>query len=57
MENFKETIGIINKMITTFCFGLALPSLFTGDYQIAAWILFGTSIMFAVGYFTERWSN
>ena len=57
MKIFKEVIGIINRTISTFCLGFAMMDLFTGDYQIAAWMLFGTSILFAVGYFTERWSK
>ncbi len=56
MEVFKEIIGFINRTIGTFCFGFAIPKLFKGDYDIAAWMLFAVSILYIVGYFTERWS-
>ena len=57
MEIFKEVIGIINHTIGTLCFGYAIADLFTGDYKTASWMLFIVSILFVVGYFTERWSK
>ena len=57
MKIFKEVIGVINRTISTFCFGYAIADLFTGDYKTASWMLFIVSILFMVGYFTERWSN
>lgn len=57
MKIFKEVIGVINRTIGTFCFGFASMRVFVGDYKIASWILFVVSILFIVGYFTERWSD
>lgn len=57
MKTFKEVISIINRHIGCFGFGWAIADLFTGDYKNAAWVLFVVSILFMVGYFTERWSN
>ena len=57
MKVFKEIIGIINRTIGMFCFGWAIPDIFMGDYKVAAWLLFVVSILFIVGYLTERWSN
>lgn len=57
MKIFKEVIGVINRTVSTFCLGYASYDLFTGDYKTASWMLFITSILFMVGYFTERWSK
>ena len=56
MKIFKE---IINSTMFwgTFAFGWAICDLITGDYKCAAWILFGVSIFFIIGYFTERFSK
>lgn len=56
MKNFKEVINIICRF-ATFALGWAIADLFTGDYKSAAWILFTTSILFLIGYFTERFSD
>lgn len=57
MKIFKDIMWVINRYISTFCLGYAMADLFSGDYKIAAWFLFGVSISFMVGYFAERWSN
>ena len=57
IKMFKEFIGIINRTIGCFCFGFAIPKLFIGDYRIASWNLLVVSILFIVGYYTERWSK
>lgn len=56
MKIFKEIINIILRF-GTFALGWAIADLFTGDYKSAAWILFATSILFLIGYFTERFSE
>ena len=55
MEFFKEIIGTICRTVGTFCFGFAIPRMFKGDYEIAAWCLLIVSILFILGYFAERW--
>ena len=57
MEIFKEIIGIINRTLATYGFGFGLAQLLNGEYKIAAWALFIVSILFMVGFFTERWSR
>ena len=53
MKVFKNILNVICRF-GTFCFGWAIADLFTGDYKSAAWILFAVSIIFMVGWFTER---
>jgi len=57
MKIFKEIIAFINRTIVAFGFGVAVVRLSVGDYKIASWLLFGISILFMVGFFTERWSK
>ena len=57
MNIFKEVIYIVNSTIVTFGFGCGVAQLLSKDYQIASWVLFGVSILFIVGYFTERCSQ
>lgn len=57
MKIFKEVMAILCNPFGTFCFGYATYDLFTGNYKVAAWMLFVASILFFVGYFAERFSN
>lgn len=57
MKIFKEIIGILNRSISTFGFGVGIAGLLDGEYELASWTLFGVSILFMVGYFAERWSK
>lgn len=57
MEVFKKIMYVINRTIATYCFGFSVAQLLNGRYQLAAWFLFGVSILFMIGYFTEVWSN
>lgn len=57
MKIFKEIIGIVNRTIATFGFGFGVAKLFNGEYKLTSWVLFGVSILFMIGYFTERWSK
>lgn len=54
---FKDIMAIVNRTVATFSFGFGIVRLFIGDYELAAWSLFGVSILYMVGYFAERWSN
>lgn len=56
MKIFKEIMAIMFRF-GIFGFGWAMADLFTGDYKAAAWVLFVVSIMFIVGYLTERLSK
>ena len=57
MKIFKEMMYIPCRYFATFGFGWATADLFGGYYKSAAWVLFVVSILFMVGYFTERWSD
>lgn len=57
MKIFKEIMRIICQHPAAFGFGWAAADLFTGDYKNAAWVLFVVSIVFGIGYFTERLSD
>lgn len=57
MKIFKEIMAVLCRPFGTFGFGWAVGDLFAGDYKGAAWVLFVVSILFIVGYFTERWSK
>lgn len=57
MKIFKKIIGIVNRTIATCSFGFSIPQLLNGRYQLAAWFLFGVSVLFMIGYFTEKWST
>lgn len=57
MKVFKEIIAVLCRPFGTFGLGYASYDLFTGDYKNAAWVLFVVSIIFGVGYFTERWNK
>lgn len=57
MKIFKEVMAILCNPIGTFCLGFAMRNLFTGDYKVAAWLLFVVSALFMVGYFAERFSK
>lgn len=57
MKIFKEIIGILNRSISIFGFGVGIAGLFDGEYELASWVLFCVSILFMVGYFAERWSK
>lgn len=53
MKIFKGILSVICRF-ATFGLGWAIGDLFTGDYKTAAWVLFAVSIIFMVGWFTER---
>ena len=57
MKTFKEIIGVLNRSISTFGFGIGIVGLFDGEYELASWSLFCVSILYMVGYFAERWSK
>lgn len=57
MKIFKEVIFILFRPFGVCWLGLATSNLFAEDYKTAAWMLFVVSIIFGVGYFTERWSK
>ena len=57
MKIFKKVMAVMCSPLGTFCFGYATVGLFTGNYKIAAWMLFITSIVFLVGYATERFGE
>lgn len=57
MKIFKEIIGVVNRSIATFGFGFGMARLFNREYEVAAWALFIASILFMVGFFTERWDR
>lgn len=57
MNIFKEIMWVLCRYPATFGFGWATADLLTGDYKSVAWVLFVASILFGVGYFTERWSK
>jgi len=54
---FKEILGIINKTFASFGLGFGMSALFRGHYEISAWALFIVSVLFMIGYYTERWSS
>lgn len=56
MSPFKETMSIMNKTFGAYGFGYGSSNLFRGNYKVAAFSLFITSILFMIGYFAERWS-
>ena len=57
MKIFKEVMAVLCNPIGTFCIGFASYDLFTGDYKNAAWVLFVVSILFLIGYSSERLSK
>ena len=57
MKIFKKIMYVVNRTLATYCFGFSIAQLLNGRYQLAAWFLFGVSILFMIGYFTEVWSN
>ena len=57
MYIFKETMGVINRTFGSFGFGFGISHILNGNYKIASFALLIVSILFIVGYFTERWSD
>lgn len=57
MYIFKETMGVINRTFGSFGFGFGISQILNGNYKIASFALLIVSILFIVGYFTERWSD
>lgn len=57
MKIFKDIIGIVNRTIASFGLGCSISMLIQGRYKVAAWSLLAVSILYMVGYFTERWSK
>jgi hypothetical protein len=57
MKIFKEIMWVMCRYFATFGFGWATADLFQCDYGSAAWVLFVVSIVFGIGYFTERLSK
>ena len=57
MTILKKIMYVMNRTIATCSFGFAISQLLNGRYQLAAWFLFGVSILFMIGYFTEVWSE
>ena len=57
MKIFKEIMAVLCRHPAAFGFGWATADLLTGDYKNAAWVLFVVSILYGVGYFTERFSK
>lgn len=57
MKTFKKVIYVTNRTIGVYGFGFGVAQLLNGRYQLAAWFLFGVSILFMIGYFTEVFSK
>lgn len=57
MKVFKAVMYVVNRTIATCSFGYSIAQLLNGRYQLAAWFLFGVSVLFMIGYFTEKWST
>lgn len=56
MKKFKEIMFVMNNASSS-CVIYAVAMLLSKNYQMAAWVLLATSILFAIGYFVERWSK
>lgn len=57
MKAFKEVMYVVCSSLGGCGLGWGSFELFAGDYQCAACVLFITSILFIVGYFTEQLSK
>lgn len=58
MEKFKDILGQLNITFTTVVLGAGASQLFLiGNHKAAAYLLLITTIMYGVGYFTERWTK
>ena len=57
MKIFKEVMWFMCRYFAVFGFGWSVADLLKCDYKGAAWGLLIVSIVFGVGYFTERWSD
>ena len=51
---FRDGLELINVTVGMCLFGFAIPEMLLGEYKSAATLLFIVSILFVVGYFTER---
>lgn len=57
MKKFKNDMYVINRSIATCYFGFSIALLLNGRYQLAAWFLFGVSILFMIGCFTQKYGT
>lgn len=57
MHKFKEVVRFMCQHPAALGLGWATGDLLMEDYKSAAWILFVVSIIYLVGYFTERFSK
>ena len=57
MDKFKKIIYSINKTLGCLWFGIAIGYTSIGELTTALVLLFIVSILFMVGYFTEKWSE
>ena len=57
MENFKDIMGVVNTKFSSALFGAGSVQMLTGNFKMATYMLFVVSILYIVGYFTERWSK
>jgi hypothetical protein len=55
MNVFRKIINGVNRTLGACAFGHGAARMFCGQYEIAAYCLFAVSILFIVGYYTERW--
>lgn len=55
MEKFKDILGHANITFSTVVLGAGFIPLLVGDFKVAAYLFLITTIMYGVGYFTERW--
>lgn len=56
MEKFKDILVHTNIIFSAVVFGAGFIPLFVGDFKSAAYLFLITTIMYGVGYFTERWN-
>lgn len=53
----KDVMVVVNITLSSALFGAGTIRMIIGDYKTATFILFVVAILYAVGYFTERWST
>ena len=57
IEMFKDVMNFINIAFGGGFFGASISRVYHRDYKSATYLLLAVSILFMIGYFTERWSS